>query len=143
MAAVGPLLLIACANVATLAAGASPISTARNGRAAGLGARRLRLMQQLNHGGILLALAGGVLGIALAFWTSGSLMALMRHMGTPIVLSVQPDLRVLGFTLAISVLTAIVFALIPAWRLVRTDMGLARTFTAPARVRSVLTPQKH
>jgi predicted permease len=63
-----------------------------------------------------------VLGIVLAFWASASLMALMRHMGTPLVLSVRPDLRVLGFTLAISVFTAILFGLIPAWRLVRTDM---------------------
>lgn len=84
-------------------------------------------MQQLITESVVLALAGGVLGIILAFWASGSLMALMRHMGTAIVLSVRPDLRVLGFTLAISVLTSILFGLIPAWRLVRTDMpsGLA------------------
>ncbi len=79
-------------------------------------------MQQLITESVVLALAGGVLGIVLAFGASGSLMALMGHMGTPIVLSVRPDLRVLGFTLAVSVLTAILFGLVPAWRLVRTDM---------------------
>jgi predicted permease len=122
MAAVGLLLLIACANVATLLLARAQFRQHEMAARLVLGARRLRLMQQLITESILLALAGGVLGIAVAFWGSGSLMALMRHMGTPIVLSVRPDLRVLGFTLAISVLTAILFGLIPAGRLVRTDM---------------------
>ena len=122
MAAVGMLLLIACANVATLLLARAQFRQHEMAARLALGAARLRLMQQLVTESILLALAGGVLGIVLAFWASGSLMALMRHMGTPIVLSVRPDFRVLGFTLGISVLTAILFGMIPGWRLVQTDM---------------------
>jgi predicted permease len=122
MAAVGMLLLIACANVATLLLARAQFRQHEMAARLVLGAPRLRLMQQLITESILLALAGGVFGIVLAFWASGSLMALMRHMGTPIVLSVRPDFGVLGFTLAISVLTAILFGLIPGWRLVQTDM---------------------
>jgi predicted permease len=122
MAAVGLLLLIACANVATLLLARAQFRQHEMAARLVLGARRLRLMQQLITESVVLALAGGVFGIVLAFWASGSLMALMRHMGTPIVLSVRPDPRVLGFTLMISVFTAILFGLIPAWRLVRTDM---------------------
>jgi predicted permease len=127
MAAVGLLLLIACSNVATLLLARARFRKHEMAARLVLGARKLRLMQQLITESVLLALAGGVLGIALAFWASGSLMAVMTRMGSPIVLSVRPDLRVLGFTLAISVLTAILFGLIPAWQLLRTDLcfGLA------------------
>jgi predicted permease len=135
MAAVGLLLLIACANVATLLLVKAQSRRHEMAARLVLGARRLRLAQQLITESVLLALAGGLVGIVLAFWACGSLMRLMRHTESPILLAVRPDLRVLGFTLLTSVVTAILFGLIPAWQLLLTDMpsGLVPYFHSAGR----------
>ena len=122
MAAVGLLLLIACANVANLLLARAQARQREIAARLMLGARRLRLVRQLITESVLLAGAGGVLGMVLAFWASRSLVKLMAHGRSPIVLAVRPDGRVLGFTLLICVLTALLFGLIPALRAVRTDI---------------------
>ncbi|HTV09915.1 MAG TPA: FtsX-like permease family protein, partial [Candidatus Aquilonibacter sp.] len=83
-----------------------------------------RLIRQLMTESLLLGLSGGVLGVGIAYWGSRSLLALMARGRNPVFLSVHPDLSVLGFALMVSLVTALVFGTIPAWR--ATDVNPSR-----------------
>ncbi|NIR44363.1 MAG: ABC transporter permease [Gemmatimonadetes bacterium] len=116
MVAVGLVLLIACANVAILLLARASARREELGVRLALGAGRGRVIGQLLSEGLLLAVAGGVLGLTLSAWLSGLAAALL-----PVELSVSPspDLAVLGFTLGISLLTTGLFGLAPAWLVTR------------------------
>jgi predicted permease len=125
------LLLIVCLNVANLllarsAARQQEIETRR-----AIGANRLRLVRQLLTESVLLALAGGTLGAALAFWAK-DLFVLLPSLGEELDLRI--DMRVLGFTALVSLITSIVFGLLPAIQATRRRTSLAvsrgvRSFT--------------
>ncbi|HTX75171.1 MAG TPA: ABC transporter permease [Terracidiphilus sp.] len=139
MALTGLLLLITCANVANLLLARANTREKEIALRLAMGAGKARLVRQLFVESLLLGLAGGALGVALAFWGSSSLLTLMAHGRNPVRLSIHPNLAVLAFALAVSLLTAIIFGILPAWR--ATDVDPSRGLAQSAR--AVAAPQRH
>ncbi len=125
MAIVALLLLVACANVANLQLARASVREKEIAVRMAVGAGKLRVVRQLLTESILLAVLGGTLGLAAAYGGTSALMAMLRHGQAPILLTVRPDGAVLGFTLVVSVLTALLFGMIPAVRAARTEMSPA------------------
>ncbi len=121
-AAVAFVLLIACANVANLllvrAAGRQKEFAIR----AALGAGRFDIVRRLVGESILLSLAGGAVGVLLAHWGIAALIALHPE-NIPRLEEVSIDSRVLAFTIAVSLVTGVLFGLLAAWQFSRLDVN--------------------
>jgi putative ABC transport system permease protein len=122
LGAVGFVLLIACANVANLLLARAATREREMALRAALGASRIRVIRQLLTESSLLAFAGAVTGLGLAYWLLRLLVSLSPP-GTPGLDQIAIDRFVLGFTVLIAAVTGIVFGLAPALQLSKIDLN--------------------
>ncbi|MFZ0522997.1 MAG: ABC transporter permease [Candidatus Acidiferrales bacterium] len=124
MALVALVLLIACANLANLLLARGAARQREFAVRLSIGASRSRLIRQLLTESFLLAFFGATAGLFLAQWADALMLRMVSGTGPfTIQLSLSPDARVLAFTFAVAVLTAMLFGLAPALRATRIDLS--------------------
>jgi predicted permease len=124
MATTGMVLLIACANIANLLLARATGRQKEIAVRLAMGATRGRIVVQLLIETLSLSALGGVLGLALAFWGDKALMAMyLPSESNELNISSAPDFRILLFTLAVTVVTGVIFGLAPALQSTRPDVG--------------------
>ncbi len=125
MAVVGMVLLIACANIASLMLARAAVRQRELAVRQALGASRLRLILQLLTECILLSSAGALLGILFARWGATLLVRYLSTARNVVFLDLSLDSRVLGFTAAMALLTGLLFGVLPAFRSTRVSLTSA------------------
>jgi predicted permease len=142
LAGVGVLLMIACANLANLLLARNAARKAEMALRLSLGASRGRLIRQLVTESLTLAAIGGVAGIAAAWLIHGALVRMMTESDSRFQMNFALDPLVLAFALAATLAAALLFGLLPAWQVTRSDAGetlkeQGRSATgSPGRMRS-------
>src|SRR6185436_9432622 len=128
LAAVGFVLLIACANVASLLLTRSIARQKEVAIRSALGASRWRVIRQLLTESILLSLAGGIAGLLIAYWGVPALVSVLPQSqlsAMPFLTSLRIDTGILAFSVALSLLTGLIFGLAPALQSSKLDLNEA------------------
>ncbi|HEX8838067.1 MAG TPA: ABC transporter permease [Candidatus Acidoferrum sp.] len=124
MATTGVVLLIACANLANLLLARATGRQKEIAVRLAIGASRVRIISQLLTETLSVAALGGIVGLAIAFWADQALLRIyLPADSTDLSISTLPDFRILTFTLGVTVLTGIVFGLVPALQTTRPEVG--------------------
>jgi predicted permease len=122
---VGLILLLACVNLANLLLARAAARSEEFGVRVALGANRWKLMRQALLESLTVSFAGGLAGLAIAYWGCRWLIGLISpDAARPIFLDLRPDLRVLGMTFIVTLLAGVLAGLAPAWRVSREGPGV-------------------
>jgi putative ABC transport system permease protein len=122
LGAIGFVLLLVCANVASMLLSRSTRRRREMAVRTALGARRGRIVRQLLTESVMLGLAGAVLGVGLSYLAVGALVTALGSMSLPVPGEIVVDGRVLGFSAFLGLGTGILFGLAPAWYAARPDV---------------------